>query len=321
VSTLLPRVPRRAPAMSMLLVSATPSEFLATHLAAHLNRFDAAGQTMPDSRWASPCELLHDDAALLRRCHHSLVEDQGTPPAAAAKYLAGWFGGRLGEAIGFVFAAGAAGVLADSSLRWCHLAGGHVEHIDLSRCRIVVTADHPWAGQPGTSVLDDADAVRDAVVAGLRSVLTPILQVLRSMAKVGSNSLWSEVADGLGMSFAFTPRLGQAPSALTPLEYLLNSPGAPWKAKPLVWVADTGCGPFVMARKGGCCLAYTAPDDESACAEADLGEYERAYLKRFPRRPGLPSYCSTCSFRDLEDVEARQRFWLQHRDGRDAGGA
>jgi hypothetical protein len=299
---------------SMLLRSPTPERFLAEHLDAHATRLETSDQ--PDSsgfRWISHEELVRADGALLRERHEAVVAIEGAPAAAAAKYLAGWTGGALAESVGFVFAMASAGVLADESVRWRQHPDGWFDRVDVSGCRFVVTAGHPWAGRPDVRVLPDVDAVCRATVAGLAALLTPVLGVCRTLARVGWTSLWAEVADGLGMALTFTPRLREAPSAVGPLRLLLETPGAPWKKHPELWVGDPSGRPFVMGRKGGCCLAYTEEREPADPADPDLEDYHRAYLKRFPPSPGACDYCSTCSFRSHDDVEARQLFWLEHR--------
>ncbi len=298
----------------MLLPSPTPVGFLAEHLDAHTARLETADP--PDSSgfsWLSHEDLVRADGAQLRERHEVLVGAGDTPAAAAAKYLAGWTGGVLAESVGFVFAMASAGVLADESVRWRLHPDGWFDRVDVSRCPIAVPAGHPWAGRPDTQVLPDIDAVGRATVAGLTDVLTPLLGVCRRLARVGWNSLWAEVADGLGLALTFTPRLCEAPSAVDPLRLLLETPGAPWKKHPQLWVGDPSGGPFVMGRKGGCCLAYTEEREPVDPADPALEDYHRAYLERFPPTRDAPDYCSTCSFRSLDDVEARQLFWLEQR--------
>ena len=297
-----------------LLSSAGPAALLTDHLDPHTARLDTDGQPVHvEYAWFSTAELLAEDGALLRQQHTRLVEAVDTPPAAAAKYLAGWYGGWLAESVGFVYAMAGAGALTDTSVRWRQHPEGWIDRVDIASCSMAVASDHPWAHRTDVVVLADDAAVRHATVAALTDLLSPVLAVCRSTARVGWNSLWAEVADGIGMALAFTPRLPQAPLAAAPLRELLDTPSAPWKARPDLWVATTETGPFAMGRKGGCCLAYTADREPPDPTDPDLDSYHRAYLQRFPTAPDTPNYCSTCCFRKLEDVEARQRFWLAHR--------
>lgn len=296
-----------------LLSSSGPAAFLTEHLDPHTARLDADGPAGDaDYAWLTSADLLADNGGLLRHQHTRLVEE-ATPLAAAAKYLAGWYGGWLAESVGFVYAMAGAGVLTDTSVRWRQHPDGWIDRVDLSACRMAVPQEHPWAHRTDVVALTGDAAVRQATVAALTDLLSPVLAVCRSTARVGWNSLWAEVADGIGMALAFTPRLPQAPLAVAPLQLLLDTPGAPWKARPELWVADTQIGPFAMGRKGGCCLAYTADREPPDPADPDLDNYHRAYLAQFPSAPEAPNYCSTCCSRSREDVEARQRFWLAHR--------
>jgi len=297
-----------------LLSSTGPADFLSEHLDRHTARWESGGDSADSSfTWFDIDDLLDADGALVQQQHRRLVEAENTPPAAAAKYLARWYGGWLAESVGFVYAMAGAGVLTDKSVRWRQHPDGWIDRVDITGCPMVVMQDHPWAARTDVIVLVDDKAVRQASVVALTELLSPVLAVCRSTARVGWNSLWAEVADGIGMALAFTPRLPEAPLALGPLQQLLETPNAPWKARPDLWVADTPIGPFAMGRKGGCCLAYTANRPPPDLADPDLDNYHRAYLERFPWTPETPNYCSTCRFRDRADVEARQRFWLAQR--------
>lgn len=301
----------------MLLDARTPADFIATHLESRQGRHDevlAADQ--PQKQWRTMQELLCDDARLVRQGHSSMVTG-GAPAKAAANYLMGWVGGFLGEVLGFTYAATGAGVLADASVRWRFHPGGWPDRIDLSGCSVVVTAGHAWSGQPGVETVGDPDAVRTLTVAALTAALTPYVEVLRTLAKLGRNSLWAEVADGLGTSTAASPELVGAAGTIGDLESLLHVPGAPWRTRPKLWCADAEAGPMVVGQKGGCCLAYTAVGDEKADENLDdLDPEHRAYKERFPWVKGEPSYCSTCCFRDASDVEARQILWADLMEAR-----
>lgn len=298
---------------TLLLASDGPAAFIAEHLDPHTARLETEDDpTESGFAWLGPADLLAADGSRMRAQHRRLVEED-TPPAAAAKYLAGWYGGWLAESVGFVYAMAGAGVLTDASVRWRLHPEGWIDRADISRCRMAVPEHHPWAERADVDVLADDASVRIATVSALTELVAPMLAVCRSAARVGWNSLWAEVADGIGMALAFTPRLPEAPVGLAPLARLLDTPGAPWKARPDLWVSDTPSGPFAMGRKGGCCLAYTADRTPPDLDDPDLDDFHRAYLERFPVDTGAPSYCSTCSFRELSDVEERQRFWLTER--------
>jgi hypothetical protein len=80
-----------------LLRAADPQEWLATHLEAHQSAHDEAHGVVVggELRWVGVAELLDGDAAVLRREHTRMVTQDGTPPAAAAKWLVSWFAGAI----------------------------------------------------------------------------------------------------------------------------------------------------------------------------------------------------------------------------------
>ncbi len=294
---------------SPLLEAATPEEFFATHVLARQSRFDE--EPPPAERtWRTMADLLADDARLMREAHAEMIA-AGDPAKAAALYLVGWVGGFLGECVGFVLATSGAGVLADERVRWGFHPDGWPDRVDASACDLVVLTGHPWTGLPGVRVVDDPDEVVDLVVGALVGTLTPYVERCRGLAKVGSNSLWAEVADGIGSATALSPDLQSRGPTIPTLEALVGAHGAPWRKRPALWCAVGDQGPMVVAQKGGCCLAYTGLDPLVGDEDGDEGDDEdhRAYAARFPHVPGEQHYCSTCSFRTREDVEARQVFW------------
>ena len=295
----------------MLLTSPTPAEFFNTHLADRQARHDdEIDRSHAPTVWRTLDELLDDDARLLRESHARAVAD-GDPPNAVANYLVGWIGGFLGEVVGFVHATTGAGVLADSTVRWRFRPEGWPDRVDVTGARIAVPDDHPWAGVRGVETLRDAAAVRLHAVESLVATLAPLVDACRTLAKVGRNALWAEVADGIGTATAASPGLDGSVATIADVEALLAVPGAPWRQRPTLWAAVGDSGPMVVGRKGGCCLAYTGLEDEPDNAEGveDLDPEQRAYKERFPRVTGERYYCSTCCFRDAADVEARQVYW------------
>jgi hypothetical protein len=264
--------------------------------------------------WRTLEEMLADDARLLREVHGQMVA-AGDPPKAAAKYLAGWVGGFLGEVVGFMYATTGAGVLADGTVGWRFHPDGWPDRVDVTGTRVVVPAHHPWSGQPGVQTVDDDRAVRRRVVEALDDALTPHLAAVRTLAKVGRSSLWAEVADGVGSATAASPELAGSVTTIPAVESLLCAPGAPWRARPRLWAVASAVGPLVVAHRGCCCLAYTGLSGEPDPAEEDLDPEHRAYEERFPPVEGEPQYCSTCCLRDPADVEARQVFWAELQAG------
>jgi len=294
----------------MLLPAPTPGAFYATHLEARQARHDEEQDpAVPAGTWRTLADLLADDAHVLRTGHGLMVAG-GDPAPAAANYLMGWVGGALAEAVGFTHATTGAGVLADASVRWRFHPDGWTDRVDVSACGVVVAPDHPWSGLPGVETVADRDAVRARVVRALATTLAPYVTALRGLARIGRNSLWAEVADGLGAATAASPELDGAAGTVPDLQALLDAPGAPWRARPRLWCADAATGPMVVCRKGGCCLAYTTPGADDHVPDLDgLDAEHRAYREAFPRVPGERFYCTTCCFRDASDVEARQVLW------------
>lgn len=292
----------------MLLISPTPADFLATHLEQRQAADDVPGGA--DGTWVLLEELLGDDGRLLREDHARLVEG-GTVPNAAANYLAGWYGGLLAQAVGFVQATAGVGLVVNESVRWRLHPGGWPDRVDVSGAKMIVPAEHPWAGRAEVEVAN-LDVVLRGTVDALVATLAPIVDVLRSLAKVGRVSLWAEVADGLGLATAGMPALDDGAHTIAVLQGLLDAPEAPWRSTPRMWCASSGGDGLVIGRKGGCCLAYlNAENDATDAADLDAGTDYGRFVARFPRAAGEPAYCSTCRFRAADDVEARQVFWAE----------
>lgn len=207
--------------------------------------------------------------------------------------------------VGFVWVAAGAGVVVDETVRWRLHPEGYPDRIDISRCRVVVSETHLWAGCAGVEVVPTTDDVRRRTTDALVAFLTPFIETCRTLAKVGRNALWAEVADGLGMATAQASHIDQG-QGIAQLQELLEAEGVPWRKRPKLWTAQGTCGPMVVVQKGGCCLAYTGTENHEHEHE---DEEHRLYAERFPRKDDEPAYCSSCSFRASDDVEARQVFW------------
>lgn len=298
----------------MLLDAPTPSVWLATHLAARFDEWaeDGAVDDGAARRWWRLEELLADDAAALRALHTKVMADDGVPAPAAATYLAGWIGGALADVIGFALAAASAGIVADvAQVRWRQHPDGWMDRVELGTATAIVEPAHRWAGQQGVEVANGAD-LRARTIDVLVGVLTPVIDACHRLARVGKAGLWNEVADPLGMAVAFQVAVPAVPAVLDRLAAAVRTPGVPWRAHPDLRIVDCDFGAVYVGQKGGCCLAYTRPRDGDHADEAEEpDEDQRAYRERFPSVPGAPHYCSTCSFRDWADTEARQLFWLE----------
>lgn len=244
-------------------------------------RHDPAGGPA-GGRWVTLADLLADDAALLRSAHDGLVAT-GAPPKAAANHLVAWIGGALGETVAFVLVATGAGVLVDGRARWRLQPGGWADRTDVSACDLVVPAGHPWQGSARVRAEADGQVVAQTVAA-LVTDLTPYVEACSGLATVSRASLWAQVADGIGWAAAADPGVAGLDQAVPTLDALLDAPGTPWRKRPCLWRAGSACGPVLVARKGGCCLAYLA---EAA------------------------DWCMTCPFRACSDVEARVVTWAE----------
>ena len=274
----------------MLLHAPTPHDWLATHRPV---------DEQPGHAWLTGPDLLTTG---LRAAHARLCAD-AVPPVPAAKWVVSWYAGGLAETVGFMLALADAAPLADlGRTRWRLHPDGWPELVDPGQVPVVVPAGHPWAGRPDTHTVPDPRAVAVAAVRALVAAAGEVVEVGRTLARVGRTALWAEVADGLGLPLLHQPELPADPAAVDRLRTALALPGVPWRKRPDLRVD----GGLYLGRKGGCCLNYQCPPDPEP-DPATLDERDRAYGERFP--PDEPRYCSTCSLRDLADCEERQRFW------------
>ena len=76
---------------------------------------------------------------------------------------------------------------------------------------VVVPAGHPWAGRPDTHTVPDPRAVAVAAVRALVAAAGEVVEVGRTLARVGRTALWAEVADGLGLPLLHQPELPRRP--------------------------------------------------------------------------------------------------------------
>lgn len=285
----------------LLLAAPSPAEWFATQLPVFTGRYSVEGQ---EGTWVGAETLV----ASLPALHARLVSDFAATPAAAAKWLVSWVAGELAGAVGFTLAAASAGLLVErGAVRWRLEPGGRPASVDPGPVAVAVAAGHPWAGMDGVRVVDDPAG---QAVAALSGEAGPLVEDCRRLGRVGRAAAWTEVADGVGSAVLHFPELPVDQRALDAVRALLGVPGAPWRRRPLLRIADTGIGPLYLGRKAGCCLSYQTP---SAAEPAALDDATRAYLRRFPRKVGEPEYCSTCSLRDLAGCEERQVFWWEQR--------
>ncbi len=292
--------------MPMIEPEPTPIDWLAERLP---SRFAGYASDPLAGRWYSSRDLLDGDAAVLHGWHARLVTDGSATLAAAATYLVGWVGGSLAGAIGHALATVDAGFLVDATVRWHEHPGGWMDRVDLGRPGVVVGPGHPWAGQAGVTVVEGDDDLLRRTVDTLVSTLNPLVDACSDLGRTGRSGLWNEVADGLGLSVTHQTGVPTRVDVVDTLARAVRTPGSPWGATPTLRIVDTAAGPAYIGQKGGCCLTYTCPAGDAA--PEDYDDDYRAFLDRFPDRPGERRYCSTCKFRDPLDSERRQRFWME----------
>lgn len=290
------------------LRAAHPRAWLEEHLSARQRRHDADAVPEAERRWVDLADLLRDDATHLREAHLRVMTQDGAPPPAAAKWVASWYAGQLADAVGYVYAAGHAAMLVRPDLvRFGLHPEGWAQLVDVTCAETVVVAGHPWDGLPGVRVVADDDALAALVVDSLVTAVTPVLEVCRTLGKVGWAALWAEVADALGLTLLHQLEVAPDPDLVARLRHVLDTPGAPWGKRPELGITEHDGGLAYVGRKGGCCLAYQCTHVED---DVEPDPRHEAYLRRFPPEPSELSYCSTCSLRDLAGCVERQLFWL-----------
>jgi hypothetical protein len=234
----------------------------------------------------------------------------GTPPAAAATYLAGWFGGIVASSVGYALAGSGAWFVVDPDrVRWTLDPSGHwPEAVWLGGATALLPPGHVWTGRPGTRVVADVGERRRRAADAVRRAVDPIIGACHGLARVGRVGLWNEVADGFVGGVVDAPEVRADEAMLAELLALANLSGSPWRGRSVAYLVGTELGPICVMRKGGCCLAFTVTPTADE-REDELDEDDRSYLRRFPEGPDDPGYCSNCVRRTVPDCEARQVWW------------
>lgn len=295
----------------LTLPAASPKAFLERHLA---RTWEGDGTDDVSPRAIVLAELYQEDSAQLRRAHDRL-RAAGTPAPAASTYLAGWFGGAIGSAVGFALATAGAGLLPTPEDTRFHLhPDGWPMGLDLP-ARVIVAPEHPWAGLDGVHLADDDAAVIRRAIEHLVDTVGPVIDGCRGLAAIGRAGLWNEVADALGAAVAYQEVAPADERMVAVLRRAVAVDTAPWRARPaLGFVESPVLGRVLVVQKGGCCLAYTEPAEvhhDADPEEEEVDASDAAYLERFPAVPGDPDYCTTCSLRSADDCAARQLFWKE----------
>lgn len=297
---------RTATEMSLRLAH-DPTQWFESVVGPWFARF---GRSEPTSGgWVGSGELIAGEPPVLQELHERLVEHL-VPSATAATYLCGWYAGPIAELVGAGLATARAAVLVDLvSVRWHVDDEAWADRVDAGPLRFAVTPDHPWAGEPGVELVPTFDDVIQTAGSQLVTTTEPLVAACRRLARVGLAGLWNEVGDALTMAVCRRETLGVDGETIDVLHRAARSPGTPWKAHARLWLVDTRIGTACVGQKGGCCRAYLAPDEEEDADDPDVAEFWR----RFPRDPGSPLYCGTCSLRNPAEAEARQLFWFERR--------
>jgi len=302
--------------LPIALPAPSTQAWLDTHLRARFDDWEEEAELTGPAEVIGITDLHADDGARLRAAHDRLVVE-GTPPPAAATYLADWYAGAIAGAVGYGLATAGAGFLAtptpDAEVQLHLHPDGWPFRVELPG-HVLVLPDHPWAGDDSSQTVGDVHQLLRRTVHELVEAVRPIIDACHRLARVGAAGLWNEVADSLGKAVAFQHLVPPTPTMLAVLDAAVSLDGVPWKARPrLGFAISPVLGAVHVAQKGGCCLAYTAPEEEPPDPDdPGLAPYHRAYLARFPVDAAAPRYCSTCSFRDSADTDARQVFWHEH---------
>jgi hypothetical protein len=260
-----------------LLAAPTPAQWLEMHLPRHDG---------PPGTSVGVADLLAADGALLRTVHARLLDEYGATPTAAAKWLVSWFAGTLAGAVGLALATASAGLLPDArSVRWWRDVQGVPTAVEPGATRVLVAAEHAWAGQPGVEVVRDRAAVARRAVEALVAAVEPVVEACRALARLGRTAAWVEVGDRLGTAVLFVPGLPVTADVVDVLRAAAATPGAPWRQCPYLRVVESALGPVYVGRKAGCCLSYLSTPASDRC--------------------------STCSLRDLADCRDRQVIQLE----------
>jgi hypothetical protein len=254
-------------------------------------------------------DLVDNGDAMLRRLHLLTQDRFGAPADTAATFLMIWTMGAVANAVGATWALADAGLLVDpATLRFVPGDDVPIAGVQLGAVTTLVDPEHPWAGEVGSQVVADSDERRAGVVAGLVAAAEPIVEAMRRCTRVGQAGLWNQVGDGLVDWLTYRTDPPVTDPIVDAVHELVTDPARRWKATATAWTIARPAAPAFAVQKGGCCLEY-----RYARADDFTGDDGAAYLDEFPLRNGERITCNTCCLRDLDDAEARQRFWIDRR--------
>jgi hypothetical protein len=219
------------------------------------------------------------------------------PARAALTLVAGWTAGTVAEAI-------AVGALRDgvvvrlsagTGVEALRHADGWIADLRLQDAPAAVGPGHPWAGTENVEVVDDVAA---AAVAEIVAACEPMIAALTARSGRGAAGLWAQVADCI----ALCAHPLEGPDKIAAVQRLIAVPGAPWRIRPDLWLAESG---VLVHHRRSCCLWYRG--DPAAAEQPHPDQRDPVYDAAFPRDG--PTYCENCLFRSPADVEARAIFW------------
>lgn len=289
----------------MILDAPTPGDWLDRHLPSFYPHHHVEAAEGRPSTSLGVDDLVADGAALLRAAFDHEVEE-GWPPQAAATNLAGGWGGSVSTFVAFLaVASDAHWLVSPAGLRWARHPDGWVEAVRVEHPRVLVGSGHPWAGQPGVEVVADPAERDRRAVGAVVDALTPVIQAIRGLTRVGTPGLWNAVVDAFGEAVVHQGIFPVTPDQVVVVRRLVAAADRPWRSRPTVRAVATDFGHVCVTQRGGCCLAYLVdwPDDH------DGDDAHRAYDAAFPEPTEAPGYCPDCSLRPYAECEVRQVWW------------
>ena len=179
-------------------------------------------------------------------------------------------------------------------------ADGWFDGLAVGATTIWVLPDDPLAGRPGTVVHADADALHDAVAAGLVAALGPWFAAVRAIAPYGRRGMWGGVADSIASGAMRMARAdgNDQPTMWNAAAALIDrvSAHAPeLRVRPGTESVTWSGGTALVPVKGTCCLYY------------------KTYAG-VPDRTG-EGYCISCPLRRPASRGERWAAWLPQEAG------
>jgi hypothetical protein len=207
------------------------------------------GLVVDDRAGWTPATRYTDEAALPNLITAAQRRWRASPHAAAAlawKSYTYWV--TLPAVLGFATGR-VPDVSAGNVLVRLHVGPPFLE-VGLSRPTVAVANGDPLAGRPGVTVVDDlAGYLRDRLLDGH---LSPVLDGLHDLVRLGRRTLLGSVASAVGHALVRYGSTRPDPAAIRPVaDALLSALG----------VADlVEITPELTVRRQTCCLAFSLPE-------------------------------------------------------------